>query len=74
MSNQSKSPQDAKNQGEGNRDADRQYRDAATRHAQSGKTEGEARQAEEALDGDEAKELAEAEKKGKSPAKGPASR
>jgi hypothetical protein len=62
------------NQGEGNRDADRESREAATRHAQSGKTESEAHEAEEALDGAEAKELAEAEKQGKARAKGPASR
>ena len=61
-------------QGEGNRDADRQYRDAATRHAQTGKSESEARDAEEALEGDEEEELREAEKTGKSRAQGPASR
>ena len=41
-------------QGEGNRDADREYREAAERHAKSGKSEAEGRAAEEALEGDEA--------------------
>jgi hypothetical protein len=62
------------NQGEGNREADRQYRDAASKHAQSGKAESEARDAEEALDGEEGEELSQAEEAGKSRAKGPASR
>ena len=64
MSNQS-TPRNPDLQGEGNRDADREYREAAERHAKSGKSEAEGRAAEEALEGDEAKELADAEKAGK---------
>jgi hypothetical protein len=62
------------NQGEGNREADREYREAATKHASSGKTESEGRSAEEALDGPEGDELKRAEEAGKSKAQGPASR
>jgi hypothetical protein len=61
-------------QGEGNREADREYREAATKHAASGKTEAEGRQAEAALEGAEADELKRAEQAGKEKAKGPASR
>jgi hypothetical protein len=54
-------------EGEGNREADRKYRNAATNHAQSGRSEPAARAAEEALeDDDEAAELEEAEEEGKS--------
>ena len=56
--------------GEGNREADRKYRDAATNYAQSGRAERAAREAEEALeDEDEAAELEEAEEEGKSRAR-----
>jgi len=52
--------------GEGNREADRKYRNAATDHAQSGRSEPAARVAEEALDDeDEAAELEQAEEEGK---------
>jgi hypothetical protein len=61
-------------QGEGNRDADRKYREGAQHHAQSGQVEREAREAEDALEGDEAEELKQAEKAGKARAQGPASR
>jgi hypothetical protein len=50
----------SKNEGEGNKTADREYRQAATRHAVSPKSEKMAREAEQALDGDEAEELEEA--------------
>jgi hypothetical protein len=49
-----------KNEGEGNKTADREYRQAATRHAASPKSEKMAREAEEAIEGDEGKELEEA--------------
>jgi hypothetical protein len=56
--------------GEGNREADRKYRNAATEHAQSGRAEPAAREAEEALDDeDEAAELEEAEEQGRSRAR-----
>jgi hypothetical protein len=54
-----------KNEGEGNRTADRHYRNAATKYAESGASEEAARDAEEALEGEEGEELAEAEAAGK---------
>ena len=57
-------------QGEGNREADRKYRDAASEHARSGRSEPAAREAEEALeDEDEAGELDRAEAEGKARAR-----
>jgi hypothetical protein len=55
----------SKNEGEGNRTADRHYRNAATKYAESGASEAAARDAEDALEGKEGKELAEAEAAGK---------
>lgn len=56
--------------GEGNRAADRAYRDAASRHASSGRDERAARRAKEALeDRDEADELERAEAEGKARAR-----
>lgn len=55
--------------GEGNREADRQYREGAQRYAESGRVPRAAREAEEALEGDEADELEEAEEEGKSRAR-----
>jgi hypothetical protein len=52
-------------EGEGSRSADRKYREEVTRYAQSGKAEGAAREAEEAIDSDEKEELDAAEKAGK---------
>lgn len=69
MSQQAKTPA---NQGEGNRTADREYREAATRHAKQSDTQREARNAEEALEEDDG--LQQAGEAGKSRAKGPASR
>jgi hypothetical protein len=74
MGEQSKTSAGKSMQGEGNREADREYRDGATRHAKEHDTEGEAREAEKALDGEEGKELTAAEKAGKARAQGPASR
>ncbi len=42
--------QKEKNQGEGNREADRRYRNAASDHAESGKVEEAARRAAEELE------------------------
>ena len=53
-------PNTSKNEGEGNKTADREYRQAATRHAVSPKSEKMAREAEEALEGEEAEELEQA--------------
>jgi hypothetical protein len=53
-------PNTPKNEGEGNKSADREYRQAATRHAASPKSEKMAREAEEAIEGEEGAELEEA--------------
>jgi hypothetical protein len=54
-----------KNEGEGNRTADRRYREGVQRHVQSGTSEAAAEEAERALDGDEGDELREAEEEGR---------
>jgi hypothetical protein len=70
-----KQPQAASElQGEGNRDADRKYREGAQQHAESGKSEPAAREAEESIENDGSDEFDRAEEEGKSRAKGPASR
>jgi len=70
-----KQSQPSQLQGEGNRDADRKYREGAERHAQSGLSEPAARDAEESLENDEDSEEFElAEEAGKARARGPASR
>jgi hypothetical protein len=51
----------AKNEGEGNKTADREYRQGATKHAQSGQSDQKAKEAEEALDSEEGSDLREAE-------------
>jgi hypothetical protein len=53
------------NQGEGNKTAAREYNREATEHAKSGKSDDAAREAEDALGGDEARRLREAEEEGK---------
>ena len=63
--NDSPTNDQSKNEGEGNRTADRHYREGVRRHVQSGASEAAAKEAEHALDSDEADELREAEKKGK---------
>jgi hypothetical protein len=63
-------PNDAgQNEGEGNRTADRQYREHLSRHVESGKSEEAAEEARRALEGDEADDLREAEQHGKAKAK-----
>jgi hypothetical protein len=54
-----------KNEGEGNRSADRRYRNAAAQHAASGASEAAARKAKRALEGSEREELTDAEQAGK---------
>ena len=49
------------NEGEGNRSADRKYREDVRRHIESGASEPAADEAGEALDGPEAEELRKAE-------------
>jgi hypothetical protein len=60
---------DRKNEGEGNKTADRHYRDATESFIKSGKVDKAARDAEKAMESDERKELEKAEEKGKSHAK-----
>jgi Protein of unknown function (DUF2934) len=58
------------NEGEGNRTAAREYNRDTRDFVESGEVETKAREAEEALDGPEAKELAEAEEAGKRRSRG----
>jgi hypothetical protein len=58
----------SQNQGEGNRTADREYREAATKSANTEANKQKAREAEQALEQD-GEELAEAEEAGKAPAR-----
>jgi hypothetical protein len=62
-----KSPKNepTKNEGEGNRTADRHYREGVRRHVESGTSEAAAEEAERALDSDEGDELREAEEEGR---------
>ena len=55
----------SKNEGEGNRTADRRYREGVRRHVQSGASEPAAEEAEDALKGDEADDLRKAEEAAK---------
>jgi hypothetical protein len=50
-----------KNEGEGNRTADRRYREDVRRHVESGAPEPAAEEAQKALEGPEAEELRKAE-------------
>lgn len=56
---------DGKNEGEGNRSADRQYRENVSRHVQSGQSEKAAQEAKRAVEGEEADDLSQAEQEGK---------
>lgn len=49
------------NEGEGNRTADRAYREGVRRHVESGASEAAAEEAQHALEGAEAEELRKAE-------------
>ena len=55
-----------KNEGEGNRTADRKYREGVRRHVESGASEPAADEAQRAVEGDEGDELRRAEDKAKS--------
>jgi len=57
-----------RNEGEGNRTAARQYNQATTEFAKSGKVDPAARKAEKALKSSEADELQQAEAAGRKPA------
>ncbi|HEV8144647.1 MAG TPA: hypothetical protein VGQ77_17445 [Methylomirabilota bacterium] len=63
--NESRTNDQSKNEGEGNRTDDRRYREGVRRHVQSGASEPAAEDAERALTGDEADELRKAEEAGK---------
>ena len=52
---------ESKNEGEGNRTADRRYREGARRHVESGASVPAAEEAQQALEGTEADELRKAE-------------
>ena len=58
-------PDQSKNEGEGNRTADRKYREGAKRHAESGASDRAADEAQDALEGPEGDELRKAEAEGK---------
>jgi hypothetical protein len=53
------------NEGEGNRTADREYREGVRRHVESGASEPAAEEAQEALEGAEGDELRKAEEAAK---------
>ena len=55
----------SKNEGEGNRTADRKYREGVRQHVESGASEAAAEEAEHALDSAEAEELRKAEESAK---------
>ncbi len=63
--NDSKTPSSERNQGEGNRDADRNYREAVRRFVEQGRVAPAAAAAQAAVDGDEAPALEAAEIAGK---------
>ena len=65
MSNRDRTQRDPALQGEGNRTADRDYREAATRSANDPANKRGAREAERAIDSAEDAELEEAETEGK---------
>lgn len=54
-----------RNEGEGNRTADRQYREGVRRHVKSGASADAAEKAQQALEGGEAEELRKAEESAK---------
>jgi hypothetical protein len=66
MTENDKRPAAQPNEGEGNKTAARAFNKAEERFAKSGKVEKKAREAQQAVDGPEGKELAEAEAIGKS--------
>jgi hypothetical protein len=66
MSESRKNNQANKNEGEGNRTADRRYREGVRGHVDSGASEPAAEEAQHDLEGPEAAELREAEENAKS--------
>jgi hypothetical protein len=59
-----------RNEGEGNKTAAKEYNKAATRHAESGRSDEAARKARQAMDTPEGTAMREAEIEGKRHAKG----
>jgi hypothetical protein len=55
----------SKNEGEGNKTADRHYREGVRRHVESGASEPAAKEAERALDSEAGEELRQAEDTGR---------
>lgn len=58
------------NEGEGNRTADRHYREDVRDHVENHDVQGDAQRARDAVDGPEGADLRRAEEKGKARAKG----
>jgi len=58
-----------KNQGEGNREADRNYREGVQQHVRDGDSKEAAERAKRALEGKESDSLKEAERKGREKAR-----
>ena len=56
---------ESKNEGEGNKTADRRYRDGVRQHVESGASEAAAREAERALESEASDELRRAEEAGR---------
>lgn len=59
-----------RNEGEGNRTADRQYREGVRDHVENHDVQGDAQRARDALEGAEGDALRRAEEEGKSHSKG----
>jgi hypothetical protein len=59
-----------RNEGEGNKTAAKEYNRETTEFAKSGQVEGKAREAKQALEGKDGDKLREAEREGKSHARG----
>lgn len=55
--------------GEGNYHASQRYREGASQHAESGDVKPAAKKAREALEGEQRRELQQAEERGKAPAR-----
>ena len=66
MSESPSNDQAKKNEGEGNRTADRKYREGVRRHVESGAPKRAGEEAEHALEGAEVEELRRAEEAAKS--------
>lgn len=61
----------SKNEGEGSRSAAREYNEKAREFAENEEVDAKAQEAQAAVESDEAEELAQAEKEGKSKARSP---